>query len=116
MMATTDRRTSVRMPYYFAVRLASAREALTLPGVTMNLSQEGALVWTKGWRSFRVKDEALITILLPGTFTGHDAPLGLRGRATVTRIDEVNEGVALRFNKQLRQFDRVDKSDVPNEV
>ena len=115
-MQTTDRRTSVRMPYNFPVWLASARDAPSLPGVTMNVSQQGALVWTKGWRSFQVKDEALITILLPGTFTGHDAPLGLRGGATVTRIDEANEGVALRFNKRLQQFDRVDTSDVPNNL
>lgn len=116
MMETTDRRTSVRILYRFPVRLASAREALTLPGVTMNVSQEGALVWTRGWRSFQVKDEALITIFLPGTFTGHDAPLGLRGRATVIRIDEANEGVALRFDKRLRQFDPVDRAEVPNDL
>jgi hypothetical protein len=116
MKATTDRRTTVRMLHKFPVRLVSARESLTLPGVTMNVSQEGALVWTNGWRSFQVNDETLITIFLPGSFTGHDAPRGLRGRATVTRIDETNEGVALRFNKRLRQFDPVDRSEVPNDL
>jgi hypothetical protein len=115
MMETTDRRTSVRIPYRFPVRLAFAREALTLPGVTMNVSQDGALIWTQGWRSFQVEDEALIFIFLPGTFTGHDAPLGLRGRATVTRVDEANEGVALRFDKRLRQFDPVDSAEGPDQ-
>ena len=106
-MESRDRRNSPRLPYNFPVQLSSRGKAPLFGGITVNLSQDGALVRTQGWPSFQVDDQALITILLPATFTGHDAAVGLRGTATVIRIDQANEGVALRFGKRLRQFDRV---------
>ena len=111
-MAARDRRKDIRVTQYFRAKLAKGDVPNGVEGETQNLSQGGAFVRTSDWRSFQVKDRTVVTLFLPPAFSGQEAPIGLRGPAIITRIDEENEGVALEFVRSFRQFERIDEPEV----
>src|SRR5512139_320134 len=111
-MAARDRRKDIRVTQYFRAKLAKGDVPNGIEGETQNLSQGGAFVRTSDWRSFQVNDRTVVTLFLPPAFSGQEAPIGLRGAAIITRIDEENEGVALEFVRSFRQFERIDEPEV----
>jgi hypothetical protein len=111
-MARTDRRKEIRITQYFRAELAKGGAASGIEGETENISQRGAFIRTSDWGSFQVNDRTVVTLFLPPAFSGQEAPIGLRGAAIITRIDEENEGVALEFVRSFRQFERIDEPEV----
>jgi hypothetical protein len=88
----------------------------TLEGTTANLSQKGAFIRTKHYRSFQTGEPGEFTFFLPPHFTGQDKIVGLQGNAVITRIDQDNEGIGVEFIKSLKQFERVNISEVAGKI
>lgn len=108
-MRGRERRKYVRIKRQFVTEILNSKGKYETEGVTENVSLGGALIKTKDWRTFRVGDHAVVTFFLPPTFTEREETLGLRGDAIIRRIDQKNEGIALEFVKNFRQFQRIEK-------
>ncbi len=89
---------------------------LSLDGMTVNLSQKGAFIKTKHYRSLQTGDPAVFTFFLPPDFTGQNKTVGLQGVAVITRIDQENEGVGIEFTKNLKQFEPVSIVEVAGKI
>ena len=77
-------------------------------GITADLSPGGVLIKTKNWDAFQANDQVVVTLFLPPDFSGQKKIISLQGAATVARVDQGNGGVALQFEKILKQFEPVD--------
>ena len=115
-MRTFDQRKSPRIRQSFRVKLLRQGVDYTLEGTTTNLSQKGAFIRTKHYRSFQAGEPGEFTFFLPPDFTGQDKTVGLQGNAVITRIDQDNEGIGVRFIKSLKQFERVIISEVAGKI
>ena len=115
-MRTFDQRKSPRIRQRFRVKLLRRGVDYTLEGMTANLSQKGAFIRTKHYRSFRAGEPGEFTFYLPPDFTGQDKTVGLQGNAVITRIDQDNEGIGVEFIKSLKQFERVNISEVAGKI
>ena len=111
-MTSHERRKHVRIQRQFEARLFNAKVRHETEGLTENISQGGAYVKTRDWRSFQTGDQATVTLFLPPSFTDKDKIFGLRGDAIVRRVDERNEGVALEFSRDLQEFEKVKHSEI----
>ncbi len=111
-MRPFDQRKSPRIPQRFQVKFLKQGFDLTLDGLTANVSQKGAFIKTKHWRSLQAGDPAVFTFYLPPDFTGQDKIVGLQGAAVITRIDQENEGIGVQFIKSLKQFEPVTIAEV----
>jgi len=101
-----------RLNLNFLAKLVKVGFDAAIEGVIENLSQAGTLIKTKDWCTFQLRDKILITILLPPTFSGQNIIIGLRGNAVVNRLDQVKAGIAVKFTETLRQFERVENTDI----
>jgi hypothetical protein len=90
----------------------SAKLRYETEGLTENISQSGVYIKTREWRSFQAGDKTTVTLFLPPSFTDRDKIYGLRGDATVRRVDERNEGVALEFSRDFQEFEKVEHSEI----
>ena len=115
-MRTFDQRKSPRIRQSFRVKLLRQGVDYTLEGKTDNLSQKGAFIKTKHYRSFQAGEPGEFTFFLPPDFTGQDKTVGLQGNAVITRIDQDNEGIGVEFIKSLKQFERVTISEVAGKI
>jgi hypothetical protein len=115
-MGTREQRKSARINRHFVTELYCLQSRNAAEGVTDNISQGGAFIKTKDWRLFQVNDETLVTLFLPPIFSGQDKPVGLRGSAVITRIDQENEGVALKFTKSFQELEQVKDPEVPGKT
>ena len=106
-MRKLNRRELPRMTQEFVVKILQREIDFSLKGMTVNISQGGASIKTEHWRSIRVSDRAELTFYLPPKFTGQSHLIGLQGSAIVTRIDEQNECVAVKFVKSFRTFEPI---------
>ena len=102
-----ESRKYLRLDRSFEVNLHKVGVHASFKGFTENISQGGAFIRTKDWGVFQKNDQALVTFYLPPDFTGQQVDIRLLGTACVIRIDEESEGLGVKFNKRLRQFDRV---------
>lgn len=115
-MRTFDQRKSPRIRQNFRVKFFRQGVDYTLEGMTVNLSQKGAFIRTKDYRSFQTGEPGEFTFFLPPDFTGQDKIVGLQGNAVITRIDQDNEGIGVEFIKSLKQFERVATSEVAGKI
>ena len=99
-----ERRAHLRICLKFSARISKPGWFRPVEGATENISQRGAFVRTEDWHAFGVKDQAVVTILLPPSFSGQERTVGLQGKAVVTRVDHQKGGVALRFEREFRAF------------
>jgi len=106
-MAWREQREHVRFNRPFVTEVLNLKSHYTARGVTENVSQGGAFVKTKDWRAFQVNDQMMVTFFLPPTNPSQEPIVGLRGTATVTRIDHQNEGIALRFGTNFQEFEKI---------
>ena len=110
-MIGPDRRMSVRQSWRLSIILQKPELGLSFDGVSVNVSQRGAFINTKNWQCFQVEELTTVTCILPPHFTGQNQPISLQGAATVRRVDQINEAVAVEFMKRLKQFEPLrDKS------
>jgi len=99
-------REHVRFNRPFVTEVLHLKSHYTARGVTENVSQGGAFVKTKDWRAFQVNDQMMVTFFLPPTHPNQEPVVGLRGTATVTRIDHQNEGIAVKFGTNFQDFEK----------
>ena len=104
-MGFRDRRKHERLNLQFQTILSQMGLKSPIEGVTENLSQGGAFVKTRNWSSYQINDKAVVAFFLPPSFTGYEETIGLRGNAVIARIDQENEGIGLRFNKDFTYFE-----------
>ena len=115
-MNTRDQRKHVRIHRLFRAKLSKAGVIHPIEGNTENVSQRGAFIKTKDWHSFKPDDKTTITVFLPPIFTGQDATIGLQGSAIISRVDEDNEGVAVEFVENFKQFQRIEEMEIPGKI
>jgi hypothetical protein len=115
-MNTRDKRKHIRLQRHFKAKLSRAGTPASIEGNTENVSQNGAFIKTKDWHSFKPNDKTTVTVFLPPFFTGQDGTIGLQGSGVISRIDEENEGVAVEFLQNLKQFERIEDMEIPGKI
>ena len=106
-METPDRRKYPRLRQSFQVHLFRGGLGDALEGTSINVSQVGAFIKIKQWRSFRVSDQAIVAFSLPAEYTGQSKKIRLQGEAVITRVDQKNKGIGVEFKRNFKQFEPV---------
>lgn len=107
-MEKQERRQDMRLNLHFMTKLAKAGLPCMAEGMIENVSQKGALIRTKNFNTFQLKDKVIIVFFVPSSFSGHDMTICLSDVGVVIRIDEEKATIAIKFDRSLRQFRRVD--------
>jgi hypothetical protein len=115
-MDNHEKRKYIRIKQLFRTRLSKEGMSQPAEGNTVNVSQGGAYIKTKDWHSFKPNDKTTITVYLPPFFSGQDATIGLQGSGIITRVDEEDEGVAVQFLQNFKQFERIEEMDIPGKI
>ena len=115
-MDNHEKRKHIRIKKLFRTRLSKEGMSQPAEGNTVNMSQRGAYIKTKDWHSFKPNDKTTITVYLPPFFSGQDATIGLQGSGIITRVDEEDEGVAVQFLQNFKQFERIEEMDIPGKI
>jgi len=110
-MEAPDRRKYPRLRQSFQVHLFRGGLGHAIEGTSVNVSQGGAFIKIKQWRSFRVSDQAIVAFSLPAEYTGQSKNIRLQGGAVITRVDQRNKGIGVKFTRNLKQFEPVPLSD-----
>ncbi|MBW1982219.1 MAG: PilZ domain-containing protein [Deltaproteobacteria bacterium] len=108
-MESDDRRVYLRLKQRFDTTLRADDSHVCVWGVTENLGQGGAFIKTADWKDLQPHQLMTITLFIPPDFSGHDSTIALQGTAVIVRTDLENEGIAVRFVKELKLFERVDQ-------
>lgn len=107
-MESGERREERRLSRQFPAMLqCCVGSDILIEGMSENLSQHGAFIKTKNWNYCQAHEQTVVTFFLPPDFTGQDNTIGLQGTAIITRVDQENQGVGLRFVKNFKQFDQI---------
>ena len=109
-MKIHDRRRQPRLRENFQVILRKYGLDLSVEGTTVNISQGGAFIKTRKWRSFKVNEQAVIAFYLPPEYTGQTKTIGLQGRAVIARVDHEQKGIGVKFIQYFRQFEPISPS------
>jgi len=115
-MNIEENRKHVRIKRFFRTKMSKDGMIQPVEGNTVNVSQGGAYIRTKDWHSFKPNDKTTITVYLPPIFSGQDGFIGLQGAAKITRVDEEDEGVAVQFLQNFKQFERIEEMDIPGKI
>jgi hypothetical protein len=110
-MRVPDRRKYPRLSQSFPVQLLKNGVDLLLEGTSVDVSQGGAFIQTKNWRSFKVREQATIAFFLPPQYTGQDEVVGLQGEAVIARVDQENKGIGVKFIRNFKQFTPISLPD-----
>jgi hypothetical protein len=111
-MTGKDRRRYVRIQREFLTTIFDAERGYQAEGVTENISQGGVFIKTKDYRFFRAGYQAVLTLFLPPSFTDRGKIVGLRGQGVIRRIDRANEGIALEFARNFRDFETIENAQI----
>jgi pSer/pThr/pTyr-binding forkhead associated (FHA) protein len=84
--------------------------------VTENLSQIGAFIKTKNLSDFKINDEVGLFIFIPSLFSARYKSVGMQGAGIITRVDQENQGVAVQFRTNFKEFGRIGEIEVPEEI
>jgi len=103
-MSQGDRRRYIRLQHHFPAKLFKLGLDSPVHGVTKNVSAVGALIKTTDYRTFQAKDQATLTLFITSDFSGEDKIATFKCNARVTRIDHQNEGIAVKFDRSLKQI------------
>jgi hypothetical protein len=111
LMEAPDRRKYPRLRQSFRVELVKQGSRHSLDGTSVDVSQGGAFIKTKEWRTLKVKDYAVVAFSLPPDYTGQEKTIRLMGEAVIKRIDQKNKGIGVEFTKKFRNFEPVPLDD-----
>ena len=111
-MEAPDRRKYPRLRQSFQVHLFRDKLGQALEGTSVNVSQGGAFIKIKQWRSFRVSDQPVLAFSLPAEYTGQSKKIRLQGGAVITRVDQINKGIGVAFTRHFKRFEQVPLSEV----
>ena len=115
VMEIRDQRRHPRVKKNFQVTLhkrVPGGRVFLLKGNTLDLSQGGAFIETKGRSLFESGELTGLTFFMPPDFTGMDTPIRLQGEGIVTRVDREKEGIAVKFIKTFKEFERIELPDL----
>jgi hypothetical protein len=115
-MNNHEKRKYMRIKKLFRTKLSKDGMSQPAEGNTVNVSQGGAYIKTKDWHSFKPNDKTTITVYLPPFFSGQEGTIGLQGSGIITRVDEEDEGVAVQFLQNFKQFERIEEMDIPGKI
>jgi hypothetical protein len=101
-----ERRKSVRLSHRFSVRFCKVGLYFPIEGVTENVGPCGAFIKINELHAFRLRDQIILTLCIPPSFSGQEKTIGLQGPARIIRLVGNNEGVAVKFSRPLKQFER----------
>ncbi len=107
-MEMHERREDMRLNLHFMTKLAKTGLPCPVEGMIENVSQKGALIRTKSFNTFHLKDKVIMVFFVPSRFSGHDMTICLSDVGVVIRIDKRKAAIAIKFDRSLRQFRRVD--------
>jgi tetratricopeptide (TPR) repeat protein len=111
-----ESRRDMRHSCHFPVRISKEGLDTAIRGVTENLSQVGTFIKTKDFSYFKINDEVGIYIFIPSLFSPKYKTVGMQGKGFITRVDEENQGIGVRFRTNFQSFGRLGQVEVPEEV
>ena len=101
-----DRRKNVRLNCHFSAKFCKVGVYFPVEGVTENIGPCGAFIKLDGLHAFQLHDQIILTLFIPPSFSGQEQTIGLQGQGRIIRLIGDNEGVAVKFSRPLRQFER----------
>jgi hypothetical protein len=101
-----ERRKNVRLNRHFSAKFCKVGVYFPVEGVTENVGPCGAFIKLNDLHAFQLHDQIILTLFIPPSFSGQDKTIGLQGPARIIRLMGDNEGVAVKFSRPLRQFER----------
>ena len=110
-MEAPDRRKYPRLRQSFRVELFKQGSPHSLDGTSVDVSQGGAFIRIEQWQTLKANDYAVIAFSLPPDYTGQKKTIRLQGEAVVTRVDQKNKGIGVKFTKKFRNFEPVPLDD-----
>ena len=102
-----ERRKYPRREQSFRVQVFKHGLDYAYEGTSLNVSQRGAFIEIKKWRSFKVHEQAVIAFFLPPEYTGQNKIIQLQGETVITRVDQKNQGIGVNFTRNFKQFEPV---------
>jgi tetratricopeptide (TPR) repeat protein len=115
-IAEYENRESMRYFGHFPVRVSKKGSASSIRGVTLNLSETGALIKTNDLMKFRVNEQISVYIFIPSLFSARFNTVGMHGDGIVIRLDEQNKCIGIRFRTSFKQFERTGEIEVPEKA
>jgi hypothetical protein len=106
-----ERRRNVRLSHRFSVRFCKVGLYFPVEGVTENIGPCGACIKLNDLHAFQIHDQIILTLSIPPSFSGQDTTIGLQGSAKIIRLVGDNEGVAVKFSRPLKQFERTNNQE-----
>ena len=101
-----ERRKTVRLNRRFSAKFCKVGVYFPVEGVTENIGPCGALIKLIDLHAFQLHDQIILTLFIPPSFSGQEQTIGLQGSARIIRLTGDNEGVAVKFSRPLKQFER----------
>jgi hypothetical protein len=106
-----ERRRNERLNRRFSVRFCKVGLYFPVEGVTENFGPCGAFIKLNDLHAFQVRDQIILTLFIPPSFSGQETTIGLQGSAQIIRLVGDNEGVAVKFTGPLKQFERTNNQE-----
>lgn len=103
-----ERRKNVRLNHHFSAKFCKVGVYFPVEGVTENIGPCGAFIKLNDLHAFQLRDQIILTLFIPPSFSGHEQTIGLQGPARIIRLTGDNQGVAVRFSRSFKQFERTD--------
>ena len=104
-MEAPDRRKYPRLRQAFHVELSKEGSSHSLGGTSVDVSQGGAFIRIEQWQTLKANDYAVIAFSLPPDYTGQKKTIRLQGEAVITRVDQKNKGIGVKFTRKFRNFE-----------
>lgn len=109
-----ERRKSVRLSHHFSAKLSRVGLHFPVGGVTENVGPCGALIKLNEVHAFQLRDQIILTLFIPPSFSGQEKTICLLGPARIIRLVGDNERVAVKFSKPLKQFQKINNQKKNN--
>ena len=101
-----ERRKNVRLNHHFSAKFCKVGVYFPVEGVTENVGPCGAFIKLNDLHAFQLHDQIILTLFIPPSFSGQEETIGLQGPARIIRLIGDNDGVAVKFSRPLKQFER----------
>ena len=103
-----ERRKNVRLNHHFPAKFCKVGVYFPVEGVTENVGPCGAFIKLPDLHAFQLHDQIIVTLFIPPSFSGQEETIGLQGSARIVRLTGDNEGVAVKFSRPLRHFEKAE--------
>jgi hypothetical protein len=101
-----ERRKNARLDRHFSAKFCKVGVYFPIDGVTENIGPCGAFIKLNDLHAFQLHDQIILTLFIPPSFSGQEETIGLQGPARIVRLSGDNEGVAVKFSRPLKQFEK----------